>query len=147
VNDQLTIGQIADRTGLATSAIRFYEEKDLVRPTRASSGHRMFHRSAIRRLSFILVAQQLGYPLAEIKQQLDTLPADDAPTGADWERLSVNFATDLDERIRRLQELRERLAGCIGCGCLSLEVCHLYNAEDRAATKGTGPRYLLGDRP
>jgi len=145
--DELTIGQVAERTGLATSAIRFYEEKGLVRPSRTPSGHRVFHRSAIRRLSFILVAQQLGYPLTEIKHQLDTLPADDAPSGADWQRLSANFADDLDQRIERLQELRGRLAGCIGCGCLSLDVCHLYNADDRAAQNGSGPRYLLGDRP
>ena len=146
-SDLLTIGAISQRTGLATSAIRFYEEKGIVRPARSPSGHRRFHRSVIRRLSFVIVAQQLGYRLDEITDQLDTLPTDAAPTVADWERLSRNFAADLDDRIRRLGELRERLAGCIGCGCLSLEVCHLYNPDDAAATRGTGPRYLLGDRP
>ena len=145
--ERLSIGAIAERTGIATSAIRFYEEKGLVRPERTDAGHRVFHRSVIRRLSFVLVAQQLGYRLDEIKQQLDTLPADAAPTGADWERLGASFAVDLDDRIRRLGELRERLAGCIGCGCLSLDVCRLYNPDDDAAQHGAGPRYLLGDRP
>ena len=143
----LTIGQVADRTGLATSAIRFYEEKGLVRADRTAAGHRTFHRSTIRRLSFVLIAQQLGYSLDEIARQLDTLPADAAPTAADWQRLSVHFATDLDDRITRLGRLREKLADCIGCGCLSLEACHLYNADDRAAANGIGPRYLLGDSP
>lgn len=146
-SDLLTIGAIAERTGLATSAIRFYEEKGIVRPERSPSGHRRFHRSVIRRLSFVLIAQQLGYRLDEIKDQLDTLPDDAAPTVADWERLSNHFAADLDDRIRRLGELRERLTGCIGCGCLSLEVCRLFNPDDSAAARGTGPRYLLGDRP
>lgn len=147
VEQTLTIGAVAERTGLAPSAIRFYEEKGLVRAARAASGHRQFDRATIRRLSFILIAQQLGYRLDEIKAQLDTLPGDAAPTVADWERLSVHFADDLDERIRRLTELRERLTGCIGCGCLSLEVCRLYNPDDAAARHGTGPRYLMGDRP
>lgn len=147
IDEQLSIGAVAERTGLATSAIRFYEEKGLVRPERSRAGHRLFHRSAIRRLSFILVAQQLGYRLDEIKRQLDTLPDDAAPTAEDWTRLSASFAVDLDDRIRRLTELRERLGGCIGCGCLSLDVCRLYNPADAAAERGTGPRYLLGDRP
>jgi len=145
--EDLTIGEVAERTGLATSAIRFYEDKGLVRPQRTPAGHRLFHRSTIRRLSFVLIAQQLGYRLDEIKLQLDALPAEAAPTVGDWERLSVNFAADLDDRIQRLGVLRERLTGCIGCGCLSLEVCHLYNADDRAAAHGAGPRYLLGDTP
>jgi MerR family redox-sensitive transcriptional activator SoxR len=143
----LTIGAVAERTGLAPSAIRFYEEKGLVRAARAASGHRQFDRATIRRLSFVLIAQQLGYRLEEIKDQLDTLPADTAPTADDWERLSIHFADDLDERIRRLTELRERLTGCIGCGCLSLDVCRLYNPDDAAARHGAGPRYLMGDRP
>jgi MerR family redox-sensitive transcriptional activator SoxR len=143
----LTIGEVATRTGLATSAVRFYEDKGLVSPQRSTNGHRAFHRSAIRRLSFILVAQQLGYRLDEIRRQLDTLPTNEAPTAHDWQRLNAQFAVDLDDRIQRLGDLRERLAGCIGCGCLSLDVCHLYNAEDQAAAFGTGPRYLLGDQP
>ena len=144
-NEQLSIGVVADRTGLATSAIRFYEEQGLVRAERNSAGHRRFRRSAIRRLSFILIAQKLGYRLDEIKTQLDWLPMDAAPTDAQWEELARRFRTELDDRIAGLQVLRDKLDGCIGCGCLSLDRCQLYNAEDRVAINGTGPRFLLGD--
>ena len=144
-NEQLSIGIVADRTGLATSAIRFYEEQGLVRAERNSAGHRRFRRSAIRRLSFILIAQKLGYRLDEIKAQLDWLPMDAAPTDAQWEELARRFRTELDDRIAGLQVLRDKLDGCIGCGCLSLDRCQLYNAEDRVAINGTGPRFLLGD--
>ena len=144
-NEQLSIGVVADRTGLATSAIRFYEEQGLVRAERNSAGHRRFRRSAIRRLSFILIAQKLGYRLDEIKAQLDWLPMDAAPTDAQWEELARRFRTELDDRIAGLQVLRDKLDGCIGCGCLSLDRCQLYNAEDRVAINGTGPRFLLGD--
>ncbi len=143
----LAIGQVAERTGLAVSAIRFYEDRGLVRSERSSSGHRRFGRSVIRRLSFIMVAQRLGYRLDEIATQLDTLPSSTAPTDQDWERLATGFEAELTARIEALVELRDKLDGCIGCGCLSLSHCALYNDSDRAAERGPGPRYLLGDRP
>ena len=143
----LAIGEVAARTGLAVSAIRFYEDTGLVRSVRTTAGHRRFRRSAIRRLSFVLIAQRLGYRLAEIRDQLDTLPADAAPTAEDWERLGRRFGTELDARIAGLQALRDKLDGCIGCGCLSLTQCELYNIDDRAAMLGPGPRWLLGDDP
>ena len=144
-SELLPIGQVADRTGLATSAIRFYEEQGLVRAERNTSGHRRFRRSAIRRLSFILIAQKLGYRLDDIKAQLDHLPLDSAPTDVQWEDLARRFRIELDERIEGLQVLRDKLDGCIGCGCLSLDRCALYNADDRIAVRGAGPRFLLGD--
>ena len=144
-NELLSIGVVAERTGLATSAIRFYEEQGLVKAERNTARHRRFRRSAIRRLSFILIAQKLGYRLDEIKTQLDWLPMDAAPTDAQWEELARRFRVELDDRIAGLQVLRDKLDGCIGCGCLSLDRCQLYNAEDRVAINGTGPRFLLGD--
>ena len=144
-SELLPIGVVAQRTGLATSAIRFYEEQGLVRAERNTAGHRRFRRSSIRRLSFILIAQKLGYRLDEIKGQLDWLPMDAAPTDAQWEELARRFRVELDDRIAGLQVLRDTLAGCIGCGCLSLDRCQLYNTEDRVAINGTGPRFLLGD--
>lgn len=145
--DLLPIGHVAERTGLATSAIRFYEERGLVSAERNDAGHRRFRRSTIRRLSFILIAQRLGYHLEEIKAQLDTLPQDAAPTDGDWERLAARFGVELDARIAALTQLREKLDGCIGCGCLSLDRCALYNSQDMAASLGVGPRWLLGDAP
>ena len=142
-NELLPIGDVAARTGLATSAIRFYEEQGLVRAERNAAGHRRFRRSAIRRLSFVLIAQKLGYRLDEIKAQLDWLPLDAAPTDAQWEELARRFRTELDQRIGGLQLLRDKLDGCIGCGCLSLDRCQLYNADDHLAATGTGPRFLL----
>ncbi|MEM7285443.1 MAG: redox-sensitive transcriptional activator SoxR [Actinomycetota bacterium] len=144
-SELLSIGVVAERTGLATSAIRFYEEQGLVAAERNSAGHRRFRRSSIRRLSFILIAQKLGYRLDEIKAQLDWLPMNAAPTDRQWEELARRFRTELDDRIVGLQLLRDKLDGCIGCGCLSLDRCQLYNAEDRVAINGTGPRFLLGD--
>ncbi len=144
--DLLTIGQVADRTGLAVSAVRFYADEGLVEAHRTSAGHRMFRRAEIRRLSFILIAQKLGYTLGEIGEQLAELPTGRTPTERDWERLGKRFSTDLTERIDQLAELRDKLSACIGCGCLSLERCQLYNPEDRIASRGVGPRYLLGDR-
>ena len=145
--DLLSIGEVAARTGLAVSAIRFYEDVGLVAPQRNDAGHRRFARSSIRRLSFVLFAQRLGYQLDEIKAQLDTLPPDSAPTDDDWERLSVGFSHELDARIAGLELLREKLSGCIGCGCLSLERCAIYNRDDEAQDLGPGPRWLLGDEP
>ena len=141
----LSIGQVADRVGLSVSAIRFYEDAGLVQPTRNNGGQRRFHRSDLRRLSFVLIAQQLGFTLEEIKAQLMALPDARTPTQADWSRMSKNFRGILDERIAQLTRMRDRLDGCIGCGCLSLKNCELYNPEDRAQRSGTGPRYIIGD--
>ena len=143
----LTIGEVAARTGLAVSAIRFYADSGLIDSFRASSGHRRFERSTIRRVSFIQICQKLGYALDEIRTQLDALPDGRTPSESDWERLAATFAADIDQRIRGLQLLREKLDGCIGCGCLSLKNCALYNPDDVAGGLGSGPRYLLGDSP
>ncbi len=143
----LTIGDLADRTGLAVSAIRFYETKGLVRPLRNSGGHRRYDRADIRRLSFVMIAQELGFPLARIAEVLDGLPEGRSPTKADWGRIAGGFRKDIDARITRLEALRDKLDGCIGCGCLSLKSCRLYNPEDRARRHGPGPRYLKGDTP
>ncbi|MTI16145.1 redox-sensitive transcriptional activator SoxR [Rhodobacteraceae bacterium RKSG542] len=141
----LTIGDLSERTGLSTSAIRFYESKGLVVPARTASGQRRFMRADIRRLSLILVAQEFGFTISEISEQLATVPTGKAPTKADWTRLSNHFRKTLDEKITRLTNLRDKLDGCIGCGCLSLDSCKLYNAGDAAASYGRGPRYIYGD--
>ena len=141
----LAIGTVADRTGLAVSAIRFYERVGLISSERAASGHRRFTRSTIRRISFIRVCQQLGYSLAEIGDHLAALPDGRTPTDADWSTMAATFRTEVDGRIERLTTLRDRLDGCIGCGCLSLEHCAMFNPGDAARQLGTGPRYLLGN--
>lgn len=146
MSELLSIGRVAERTGLATSAIRFYEEENLVTSERNDVGHRRFRRSAIRRLSFIMIAQKLGFRLEEIRSQLDQLPAESAPTDQQWEAMAESFGTELDERIAALVRLRENLDGCIGCGCLSLERCAIWNADDHAAATGTGPRFVLEAR-
>jgi len=143
----LAIGAVADRTGVSISAIRFYEGRGLLSSERASSGHRRFRKSVIRRLSFILISQKLGYSLDEIKAQLAQLPDGRTPTERDWNRLANGFASDIDERIVGLQLLRAKLDECIGCGCLSLTKCRMWNPDDAAADLGNGPRYLLGDTP
>lgn len=143
----LSIGQVSERTGLAPSAIRFYEEEGLVYPFRTDSGQRRFDRADIRRLSFVMISQGLGFTLPQIREALKSLPEGRTPTKRDWERISARFRRDLDARIAQMTALREKLDGCIGCGCLSLKTCRLYNPEDRVARKGKGPRYLLGDRP
>lgn len=145
--DGLTIGMIADRTGLAVSAIRYYEDQGLIAPWRNAGGQRRFDRGDLRRLSFVMIAQQCGFTLPQIKAELDRLPKGRTPTKADWARIGAEFRGAIDERITRLASLRDRLDGCIGCGCLSLEVCQLYNPTDAAARHGAGPRYLMGDRP
>ncbi len=143
----ISIGQLARRTGLSVSAIRFYEEKGLVHPERNAGGQRRYAGGDIRRLSFVMISQQLGFSLARIAALLDDLPRGRPPTRADWARISRRFRADIDTRIERLSALRDRLDGCIGCGCLSLKACALYNARDRARALGSGPRYLLGDQP
>ncbi|MDA7430729.1 redox-sensitive transcriptional activator SoxR [Primorskyibacter aestuariivivens] len=143
----LSIGFVAERTGLSVSAIRFYEDQGLVHPHRNAGGQRAFERSDIRRLSFVLIAQTLGFSIAEIREALASLPENRTPTTADWTRISNRFGAVLDEKIAQMQALRDKLDGCIGCGCLSLDKCRLYNPEDRAATLGKGPRYVMGDEP
>jgi len=140
------IGAIAARTGVNVSAIRFYEQKGLLTPTRNAGGQRRFRRSDIRRLSFILVAQRLGLSIAEIRDVLGRLPMERTPTARDWQRISRAIDGHIAERIEELERTRALLAGCIGCGCLSMERCKLYNPEDRAGAKGPGPRFILGDR-
>jgi len=143
----LTIGEVADRTGLATSAIRYYEAEGLVHPVRNSGGQRRFDRGDIRRLSFVQIAQGLGFSVREIRAWLERLPENRTPTKADWTRISRQIAKDLDARMEQMALMRERLDSCIGCGCLSLKSCALYNPQDNARRNGPGPRYLLGDRP
>lgn len=141
----LSIGALADRTGLAVSAIRYYESQGLITPWRNAGGQRRFLRADIRRLSFVMIAQQMGFSLPQIRELLGQLPDKRTPTAADWTRISALFRDHLDQRINTLQRLRDNLDGCIGCGCLSLSKCALYNPEDRARAKGAGPRYLMGD--
>jgi MerR family redox-sensitive transcriptional activator SoxR len=140
----LTIGDIATRTGLAVSAIRFYEDHGIVAPLRNAGGHRRYGRHDIRRLSFVMAAQKLGFPLTEIAGHLKHLPAHKAPSKADWMRISKTFRHDIDARIKALEALRDTLDGCIGCGCLSLEACKLYNPDDIKGQDGPGPRNLMG---
>ena len=141
------IGFIAKRTGASVSGIRFYEKENLLPAVRSPSGHRLFHRSVIRRVSFILICQQLGYSLDDIRHALSSLPSKRTPTKADWDKLARQFRQDLDQKIQQLQSLRDSLSGCIGCGCLSLQRCRLYNLDDQIASKGAGPRFLMGDQP
>lgn len=145
-NDGLPIGALAKRTGLAVSAIRYYEEQGLLTSTRNAGGQRRFLRSDIRRLSFVLIAQRIGFTIGEIRAKLHSLPQGRTPNEVDWKRLGVGFRRELEARIDALRTLQEKLDGCIGCGCLSLRKCALYNANDKAASFGAGPRYLLGDR-
>ncbi|WP_373050333.1 redox-sensitive transcriptional activator SoxR [Thalassovita aquimarina] len=141
------IGALAERTGLAVSAIRYYESQGLITAWRNAGGQRRFERADIRRLSFVMIAQKFGFTIAEIRDLLNSLPDGRAPTPADWRRISGQFRQALDQRIATLEKLRDNLDGCIGCGCLSLPKCALYNAQDRAGEKGAGPRYLMGDSP
>ena len=139
----ILIGKVADRTGVAVSAIRFYEEAGLITAGRNRGGQRVFAAADIRRISFIIIAQKLGFSLKQIKAQLDSLPDKRTPTMKDWAKISRNFSVDIDERIAALTRLREKLTGCIGCGCLSLQNCSLYNEDDIAGTQGAGPRFLI----
>ncbi|MEM7427990.1 MAG: redox-sensitive transcriptional activator SoxR [Pseudomonadota bacterium] len=145
-SDWLSIGQLAGRTGLSVSAIRFYEAKGLIAPGRNTGGQRRFRRSDIRRLSFVQITQQFGFSIAQIRELLHSLPEERTPNQRDWSRISRQIRSELDRRIETLERLRNNLDGCIGCGCLSLKRCALYNPQDSAAQTGPGPRYLL-DRP
>jgi MerR family redox-sensitive transcriptional activator SoxR len=142
----LTIGELARRTGLSVSAIRFYEARGLVGAIRTAGNQRRFLRSDIRRLSFALIAQRCGLTLAEIEAEMARLPMGRAPNKADWQSIAGRLRATLDARIAMLEATRDRLGGCIGCGCLSLDACALYNPRDRAARAGAGPRFLLGDK-
>ena len=142
-NDLLPIGELARRTGLSVSAIRYYESKKLIEPHRTSGNQRRFLRSDIRRLSFVLIAQRLGLSLVEIEDQLAKLPQGRTPNARDWAAISKAIRAQLDERIAELERARSNLDGCIGCGCLSLKKCALYNPDDALAAKGPGPRNVI----
>jgi len=147
VTELMTIGEVARRSGVASSALRFYEERGLIASERAGSGHRRYPRPVLRRIAFIVFAQRIGLALDEIGTELAKLPPDRAPNRRDWTRLSSKWTARIDERIAELERLRAGLGECIGCGCLSLERCKLANPEDRAGRLGPGPRYWIGDRP
>jgi len=141
----LTIGEVARRSGVASSALRFYEDRGLIRAERVGSGHRRFPRAVLRRIAFIVFAQRIGLSLDEIGQELAKLPPDRAPSRRDWSLLSSKWSARIDDRIAELERLKDSLTDCIGCGCLSLGRCQLANPGDRAAARGAGPRYWIGD--
>ena len=141
----LTIGEVAKRSGGASSALRFYEDRGLIASERAGSGRRHYRRPVLRRIAFIVFAQRIGLTLDEIGAELARLPDNRAPTRRDWSRLSRGWTARIDERIAELERLRAGLDQCIGCGCLSLDRCKLANPDDRAGRRGSGPRYWLGD--
>ncbi len=143
----LSIGEVARRSGVAASALRFYEQQGLIRSTRSEGNQRLFDRDVLRRVAVIRVGQRVGLSLGEIRDALAALPGDRTPNVADWERMSRGWRTRLDEQIAVMQGLRADLTSCIGCGCLSFRACKLYNPDDAAASLGDGPRYLLGDTP
>ena len=140
----LTIGEVSRRSGVASSALRFYEERGLISSVRAGSGHRRFARSALRRIAFIVFAQRIGFSLDDVAAELAKLPSDRIPTRKDWARLSSAWTQRIDQKIAELQRLRGGLVQCIGCGCLSIDKCELANPSDRAGRRGPGPRYWLG---
>jgi MerR family transcriptional regulator, redox-sensitive transcriptional activator SoxR len=139
------IGEVAARAGVATSTLRFYEAEGLLSGRRSAGGHRQYPRDALRRIAFIRAAQAVGLALPEIAAALASLPEQRTPTKADWSRLAKDWGPRLDAQIEALQLLRRKLDSCIGCGCLSMKVCALYNPKDAAAARGAGARYLLGD--
>jgi len=143
----MTVGELAARTGVATSALRFYEERGLIAALRTDSGHRRYPRVMARRVAFILFAQRVGLSLDEIRVELDKLPAGRPPLGEEWARLSATWAARIAERMAELERLKRGLTDCIGCGCLSLDRCQILNPKDQAAVRGPGPRYWLGDVP
>ena len=143
--DRLTIGQLSQRSGLATSALRYYEELGLIRSERTVGGQRRYARAALRRVAFVRAAQRVGLSLEEAGAALSRLPVDHAPTAKEWAPVARSWQHRIDDQIAELQVLRRKLGGCIGCGCLSLRTCTLYNPDDVAAEHGAGARYLLGD--
>ncbi len=142
---RLSIGAVAERAGVATSALRYYEDQGLIHSERSTSGHRQYHADVLRRVAFIQAAQRVGLTLSEIRDSLASLPDSRTPTAKDWAQLSAGWQSRLDEEIAYLERLRDDLVGCIGCGCLSLATCALHNPGDRAARYGPGARFLLGD--
>lgn len=146
-SDLLAIGEVAERTGLSVATLRFYESAGLVSAERTAGNQRRYRRDELRRLAFVKAGQQVGLTLGELREALDALPRGRTPTKADWARLSRRWRERLDEQIGLLERLRDDLTSCIGCGCLSLQACRLYNPGDAAANLGPGSRYLLGDRP
>lgn len=147
MSELLTIGEVARRSGVASSALRFYEQRGLISSERAGSGHRRYPRPVLRRIAFIVFAQHVGLTLDQIGTELAKLPPQRVPTRRDWARLSSNWRGQIDRRIEELERLKLGLTECIGCGCLSLDRCQLSNPGDRAAHLGPGPRYWIGDRP
>jgi MerR family redox-sensitive transcriptional activator SoxR len=139
---ELTVGQVADRSGIAVSALHFYETEGLISSRRTAGNQRRYPREILRRVAFIRASQGVGIPLRRIKAALDLLPENRTPTRKDWERLSTAWGSDLNDRIAQLEHLRDRLTGCIGCGCLSLQGCKLINPGDVLARQGPGPRNL-----
>lgn len=146
MHDLMKIGELAERSGVAASALRYYEQRGLIVAERAPSGHRFYPRIVLRRVAFIVFAQRVGLSLEEIGRELAMLPGDRAPTGADWSRLSATWTERIDRRIAELQRLRRGLGECIGCGCLSMERCAFANPGDQAAALGAGPRYWIAER-
>ncbi|MFJ4846535.1 MULTISPECIES: redox-sensitive transcriptional activator SoxR [unclassified Streptomyces] len=145
--DRIAIGELAARSGLAASCLRYYEEIGLIRSERTAGGRRRYPRSTLRRVAFIRAAQRVGLSLDEARGALDRLPADRAPSATEWNRVARTWTRRIDEQIAELERLKRRLTSCIGCGCLSLRKCGLYNPGDTAASGGAGARYLLGDAP
>jgi MerR family redox-sensitive transcriptional activator SoxR len=142
---ELTIGEVAERAGVATSALRFYEREGLIEATRSEGGQRRYHRDVLRRIAFVRAAQHVGLRLEDIRVALADLPGNRTPNARDWERMSRSWRPLVDARIAELERLRDRLDSCIGCGCLSLSACSLSNPGDAAGRLGPGPRWLLGD--
>ena len=144
--DELTIGELSTRSGIAPSALRFYETQRLIASQRTSGNQRRYDRSTLRRVALIQAGRAAGIPLEQIRAAFETLPTERTPTRRDWERLSRGWRTDIDERIATLQALRTRLTTCIGCGCLSIDRCTLLNPDDEAAARGPGAHFLIRDR-
>lgn len=145
--DEITIGELSTRSGVAASALRYYEDRGLIHSLRTPAGHRRYPRAVIRRVAFIVFAQKIGLTLDEVGAELIKLPKHHVPKRDDWAKLSRQWSKRIDERIAELERLRDSLTGCIGCGCLSLARCKLANPGDQAARRGSGPRYWLGDHP
>lgn len=145
--DRITIGEFARRAGVATSALRYYEQLGLISSTRTAGGQRRYARAMLRRVAFIRAAQTVGLSLDEVRGALARLPDERTPSKTEWNKVSATWIRRVDERIAELERLRETLNSCVGCGCLSLRTCRLYNPEDTAATRGPGARWLLGDTP
>ena len=144
---ELSIGEVSTRSGVAPSALRFYEREGLIAASRTDGNQRRYDRAVLRRIAFIQAGRAAGIPLAEVNAALARLPANRIPSRRDWERLSSRWRADLDERIATLEALRDRLTTCIGCGCLSIDKCELLNPDDEAAEQGPGPHFLLEDQP